>query len=317
MRIGLVVEGQDGLTWSRWRQIVSHAEQLGFASLFRSDHFFVGAQRDSLEAYLSFVVAATDSTSMRFGPLVTPVMFRSPVDVGRMAAHLDDLSGGRFVLGLGIGWYEPEHRAYGVPFPPVGERFDRLEEAIAVCRALWGELPASFDGRFYTLLDADCRPKPTAGRVPILIGGIGERRALKLVAQYADEWCSECLSVADYRHKVRVLEQHCEAVSRDPASIRRSMIIYGDIVPTARRAVRVAVKHALDTTGVRRAPTQPFEVPRRGGGFVVGGRQQIVDLLGQYGELGLQEAVFKYGDLHSDELAEYLASQVLPSVGAL
>src|SRR6186997_999627 len=115
MELGLVVEGQDGLTWPIWRRILSKADQLGFASLFRSDHFFVGEQRDAIEAYTSFVLAAVETRRLRFGPMVTPIMFRPPVEIGRMAAHIDGLSDGRFVLGLGIGWYADEHIAYGVP----------------------------------------------------------------------------------------------------------------------------------------------------------------------------------------------------------
>ena len=130
-----------------------------------------------------------------------------------MAAQIDRLSGGRFVLGLGIGWNKREHKAYGIPFPPVTERFDRLEEAVTLCRLMWGELPATFDGRYYSLQDVDCRPKPVSGRIPIIIGGTGEQRTLKIVAQYADEWCSECLPLEDYARKVAVLERHCESVS--------------------------------------------------------------------------------------------------------
>ncbi len=131
MEIGLDIQGQDGLNWQLWREILALVDRLGFSSLFRSDHYFVGPQRDSLELFLSLVLAATETTSLRFGSLVTPVTFRHPVDVARMAAQIDGLSGGRFVLGLGIGWYKREHEAYGIPFPPVSERFDRLEEAVA------------------------------------------------------------------------------------------------------------------------------------------------------------------------------------------
>ncbi|MCA9821156.1 MAG: LLM class flavin-dependent oxidoreductase, partial [Dehalococcoidia bacterium] len=180
MDIGLMVEGQNGLTWERWRHILALAERLNFPSVFRSDHYFIGTQQDSLEAYLSFVMAATETTSIRFGPLVSPVTFRSPADVARMAAQVDILSGGRFVMGLGAGWNESEHRAYGIPFPPVKERFDRLTEAIEVIKALW-EGPATYPGHFYQVQDAHCLPAPSRGGPPILIGGGGERRPLNIV----------------------------------------------------------------------------------------------------------------------------------------
>jgi F420-dependent oxidoreductase-like protein len=314
MEIGLDIQGQDGLNWQRWRKILALVDHLGFSSLFRSDHYFIGQQRDSLELFLSMVLAATETTSLRFGSLVTPVTFRRPADVARMAAQIDSLSGGRFVLGLGIGWYKREHNAYGIPFPSVSERFDRLEEAIAVCRLIWGELPATFDGRYYTLNDVDCKPKPLSGRVPIIIGGTGEQRTLKIVAQYGDEWCSECLSVEDYARKVAVLERHCESVSRDPASIRRSMVITGDFVLTGRKLVRGTARQVLHASKIRPIPAKKnFSVPPRMGGFVVGGRQQIIDELAKYAGFGLQEAVFRCNNIASDAEPEYLAAEIMPS----
>src|SRR5687767_394718 len=143
-----MVEGQNGLTWERWIHILHLAERLDFPTLFRSDHYFIGRQQDSLEAYLSFAIAARETQRIRFGPLVSPVTFRSPIDVARMAAQLDALSGGRYVMGMGAGWNESEHRAYGIPFPPLRERMDRLEEAIHVVKTLWRDSPASFEGSY-------------------------------------------------------------------------------------------------------------------------------------------------------------------------
>ncbi len=157
MDIGLMVEGQNGLTWERWLHILGLAERLRFPTLFRSDHYFIGLQQNSLEAYLSFAVAARETSNIRLGPLVSPVTFRSPVDVGRMGAQIDLLSGGRFVMGLGAGWNEPEHRAYGIPFPSTKERFDRLDEAIQVINGL-----ARPGQQFYTLEEAAARPSSLA-----------------------------------------------------------------------------------------------------------------------------------------------------------
>ena len=122
MDISLMVEGQNGLTWGKWSNILKTSEAAGLSGVFRSDHFFIGEQQESLEPYLSFVMAALQTNHIRFGPMVTPVTFRPPANVGRMAAQIDQLSHNRFVLGLGGGWNEAEHRAYGVNFPPVGER---------------------------------------------------------------------------------------------------------------------------------------------------------------------------------------------------
>ena len=182
MDIGLMVEGQAGLTWERWSHILAMTERLGFHSLFRSDHFYIRSQRESLDAFLSFVLAAIETTRIRFGPLCTTFVHRTPVSVGRMSAQIDLLSGQRFCLGLGVGWYESEFKTYGLAFPQVTERFDRLEDGIGLLRTLWSPGPSTHRGRFYQAEDVDCLPKPASGRPPIVIGGTGERRTLKAVA---------------------------------------------------------------------------------------------------------------------------------------
>ncbi|GMV86876.1 MAG: LLM class F420-dependent oxidoreductase [Dehalococcoidia bacterium] len=317
MDIGLMVEGQNGLTWERWLHILRMAERLGFPTVFRSDHYFIGPQQDSLEAYLSFAVAARETSAIRFGPLVSPVTFRSPVDVGRMAAQLDQLSGGRFVMGLGAGWNEAEHRAYGIPFPPVKERFDRLEEAIQVVKALWAPGPARFGGRYYRLDGADCLPKPMDGRPPILIGGSGEKRTLKLVARYAAEWNAVNLAPDAYAAKLRVLEQHCEAEGRDPATIRRSLMTFAVIGPDE-RSLDAATERMMRMWGAP-AGTKPAEYRQalRGRGLIVGGKDEVVQTLGRYGELGLREVQFQHFDFASDTVPEFLASEIAPAAKGL
>ena len=293
MDIGLMVEGQNGLTWERWSHILALAERLQFPTVFRSDHYFIGRQQDSLDAYLSFVMAASQPKTIRFGPLVSPVTFRSPVQVGRMAAQIDRLSGGRFVMGMGAGWNEPEHKAYGIPFPTVRERMDRLEESINVVRALWAPGPATYTGRYYSLDGADCMPKPAAGRPPILIGGGGEKRTLRLAARYADEWNGVNFGPDVYARKAQVLEQHCEAEKRDPAAIRRSMMIFcrwEDLLP--------------------KWSTQQGEV-------IANGVDQLLDVIGQLGRSGLQEIQFQHFDFDDDSVPEYLASEVVPRVKGL
>ena len=313
MRVGLMVEGQNGLTWERWSHILALAERLGFPTVFRSDHFFIGPQRDSLEAYLSFVVAARETRSLRFGPLVTPVTFRHPVNVARMAAQIQNLSGGRFVLGLGAGWNEAEHRAYGIPFPPIGERFDRLEEAIRLTKLLWTETDARFEGRFYRLEGANMLPKPSP-LPPILIGGGGERRTLKLVARYADEWNAVNLSPEAYRAKLSALERHCEAERRDPATIRKSMMAFAIIGPDL-RALDHATKTIMTMFGAPAGMSlADFRAAARARGLIVGGTDEVVDRLGQLAELGVEEVQLQHFDFDSDEVPEYIAAEIVPRV---
>ena len=177
----------------------------------------MGEQLDSLEPYLLFALAARETERIRFGPLVTPVMFRPPSNVGRLAAQLDLLSGGRFVLGLGVGWGEAEHRTYGVDWPRLGERFDRLDEYIQVMQAMWGEGPASFEGDHYRLSEVDALPKPESGRPPILIGGGGEKRTLKLGGEVRGRVEQRRPDARVFRHKCEVAAAHCADVGRDPA----------------------------------------------------------------------------------------------------
>jgi F420-dependent oxidoreductase-like protein len=277
MKIGLMVEGQNGLTWERWIRIVNLAEERGKSELFRSDHYFIGAQRDSLDAYLSLVLAARETRRLRFGPLVTPVIFRAPVNVGRMAAQIDVLSGGRFVMGLGAGWNEAEHRAYGVPFPPIGERFDRLEEAINLMTALWDSGRATYRGRYYQIEDVECLPKPTSGRLPILIGGVGARRTLRMVAQYAGEWNTWNLTPEAYSHKIAALERHCEAVGRDPQTVSRSMAVFG-LIGSTKEGVDGITRRFMDMdvfpVAQHGTSVEQFQEQAKTQGLIVGRRRR-------------------------------------------
>jgi len=316
MDIGLMVEGQNGLTWERWSHILALAERLGFPTVFRSDHFFIGPQQESLEAYLSFVVAAKETKRIRFGPLVTPVTFRAPVNVGRMAAQIDILSGGRFVMGLGAGWNEAEHHAYGIDFPPLKERFDRLEEAIHVIKALWAPGPATHAGPFYKLDGADSLPKPAAGRPPILIGGGGEKRTLKLVARYADEWNAVNLSAEAYAGKRDVLERHFQREQRDPATIRRSMMAFAVVGPN-QAAIDAATRRVQSMFGGASQSPEQWRAGAKARGMIVGGTEEVIDALGRLAALGVQEVQFQHFSFDSDEVPEYLAAEIAPKVRAL
>lgn len=221
-----MIEGQEGLTWERWFRIAERVESLGLDSLSRSDHLFslmAHPERPALECWTSLTALAQRTSHIRFGPLVSPITFRHPVFLAKMSAAVDALSGGRLVLGVGAGWNVAEHDAYGMSLPPLRERFDRLEEAIAIIKALWTGGPIDFEGRFYSLQGAAGYPRPLQHPAPpLLIGGDGEVRLLRIVARYADEWNSHAPGADAYRHKRERLEEHCLAVGRDPQAIARS-----------------------------------------------------------------------------------------------
>lgn len=312
MKVSLMVEGQNGLNWERWLHILDLAERLQFPGLFRSDHYFIGTQQDSLDPYLSFAVAAHATSSIRFGPLVSPVTFRSPVDHARMASQIDLLSGGRFTMGVGAGWNEPEHAAYGIPFPAVKERFERLEEAIQVMQALWTQSMAVFEGRHYRLKDADMKPKPASGRPPLLIGGGGEKKTLKLAARYADEWNAVNLTPEVFQHKLDVLAGHCEGEGRDPATLAKSMMTFGIIGPDP-RDIDAATERLMSMFGGR-GSTEEFRKGARERGMIVGGTDEVVDRLGKLAELGMDEVMFQHFNFDSDNVPEYLAAEIAPRV---
>ena len=200
------------------------AEEAGFTGIWVMDHFLqipqVGPEwHDMLDSYtaLSFLAAHTSTVSL--GALVTGVTYRNVAHLGKIVATLDVLSGGRAACGLGAAWFEREHRAYGWPFPPVRDRFRLLEDALRLLPLLWGPGAPSFEGHLLSVPEAVCYPRPLQEKVPVLVGGGGERRTLRLVAQYADA-CNVFGDADAVRHKVSVLRAHCADVGRDPAEVR-------------------------------------------------------------------------------------------------
>ena len=316
MDVGIIIGESPPLTWNRWRHLAKAVERLGFDSLFRSDHYFVGAQKDAIDVFLSFVMAAEETSHIRFGPLVTPVTFREPVNVGRMAQQLDDLSDGRFVLGLGAGWFVEEHEVYGVDLPPVGERYDRLDEAIELMQQLWYSDDGRYSGRHYRLAGTDSRPHPPAGRPALLIGGSGPRRTLRIAAEHAHEWNTTPLDVAGYRRATEALDRHCDDVGRDPGAIRRSMLLFAAIGPDAASAARVQESYlTMISPGGRGMSLAQAEADGRAPWR--GSVEELVDHVARLAELGVAEVVFDHLCHDDDEWLEWLAADVAPALRAL
>ncbi len=205
------------------------ADEAGFSLVTVMDHFYqiqgVGPETDPmLEAYATLAALSQRTSHVRLGALVSGVTYRNPAFLAKQVTTLDVLSGGRAMLGLGAAWNETEHRGYGYDFPPIRERMDRLDEALTICRAMFTEERPSFDGRYYRIEAARNVPRPIqAGGPPIMIGGGGEQRTLKIAARHADMTHWFPLGLETLRHKTEVLAMHCEAIGRDPASIERTM----------------------------------------------------------------------------------------------
>lgn len=208
------------------------AEAGGCATFTLMDHWFqmehfATAQDPMLEGYTSLGFLAGRTERMTLGLLVTGVTYRHPGLLAKIVTTLDVLSAGRARLGIGAAWYEREHRALGVPFPPVGERFERLEETLQVCLQMWSDDDGPFEGRHYQLAETICSPPPVQRpRPPILVGGGGERKTLRLVARYADACNLFATDPAVVAHKLAVLDRHCEAEGRDPAAVQRTILAF-------------------------------------------------------------------------------------------
>lgn len=316
MDLGVMIEGQEGLTWDRWKRVVRATEDLGFESLWRSDHFFSlmgDRKQEALETFVSLVHAAEATRRIRFGTLVCSVTFRHPSLLARMAAQVDQLSEGRFVLGVGAGWNVPEHEAFGLPFPPIGERMDMLDESIRVMRALWSDGAATFEGRHYRLKDAVCHPKPAQRPLPLLVGGSGEKRTLRIVAEHADEWNAVGVDIEGYRRKREVLARHCADVGRDPATIRHSQMcafVIGRDEAAQRRHLE-AMTGGGTLFGME--PQQALE--RMRGHWLIGTPAQIVEELGRREEAGITRVMLQHLAIDHVEALELMASDVLPKVG--
>lgn len=204
------------------------AEEAGASMLTLADHFFqmeavdAAAQDPFLEGYTSLGFLAGQTERIALGLLVTGVTYRHPGVLAKTVATLDVLSQGRSMLGLGAAWYEREHVGLGIPYPPLGQRFEMLEEALQICAQMWSDDDGPFHGKHYQLAETICQPQPMR-RPPIVIGGDGERKTLRMVAQYADVWNSVSEDPDQLKHKIAVLHQHCEATGRDPSEIRKTL----------------------------------------------------------------------------------------------
>jgi F420-dependent oxidoreductase-like protein len=227
--ISIQVEGQNGLTWARWIALATEVEELGFAGLFRSDHFTNarGPDLDSLELIVSLTWLAANTRRIHFGPLVAPLSFRDPRMLARQAAALDDLSGGRMILGLGAGWQEREHTTFGYDLGDVPTRMARFAEGLElVTRLVRDEEPVTFDGAYFQTREARLLPRPERPGGPrLLIGGNGAKRTLPLAARYADIWNALFMPVEDFHALSTQLDDLLHAAGRKPEDVRRTIML--------------------------------------------------------------------------------------------
>ena len=306
MKVNIQIEGQRGLNWPRWQRLVPAIEQLGFDGLFRSDHFLDAEppDMDSLELWTSLTWLASNSQRMQFGPLVSPVSFRHPVHTARTAKDVDDLSGGRLVLGLGAGWGGGvrEHTSFGFELLDTPQRFRRFEEGLEVItRLLRSEEPVTFKGEYYRLQEATLLPHPSRpSGPPIMIGGNGPRLVLSLAARYGDEWNAIFRSPAQFKELSDRLDALLMQQGRKPEDVVRSQmkgLVFGRDEGELRRNLDGRDAEALMEWGM-----------------IVGTPSAVIDQLGQLAAVGMQQVMLQWADLDDLDGLELFAQTVLPQV---
>jgi F420-dependent oxidoreductase-like protein len=309
MQLRIFTEPQQGAEYGRLLAVARAAEELGFDAFFRSDHYLKMGDGSGLpgptDSWVTLAALARETTRIRLGTLMSAATFRYPGPLAISVAQVDEMSAGRIELGLGTGWFAAEHTAYGIPFPGVAERFDRLEEQLAIVTGLW-ETPVgktfSFGGSYYTLADSPALPKPVQRpRPPILVGGEGPRRTPRLAARFADEYNTAFVTVEESSAAYGRARDACTAAGRDPATLVYSA---AQTVCCGRTGADVA----------RRAAAIGEDVAGLEASGLAGSPAQIVDKLGRFASVGASRIYLQVLDLHDLDHLELIAAEVMPQV---
>ncbi|SDH38378.1 LLM class F420-dependent oxidoreductase [Nonomuraea jiangxiensis] len=302
MKLRIFTEPQQGATYDDLLAVAQATERLGFDAFFRSDHYQRIGSGDpgpgSTDAWITLAALARETSRIRLGTLVSPATFRLPGPLAISVAQADQMSGGRVELGFGTGWYDGEHAAYGIPFPPVGERFGRFEEQLEIITGLWtAEKGYSFEGRYYRLADSPALPKPVQQpRPPIIIGGTGAKRTPRLAATYADEYNVPFSTPADTAAAFQRVREACAESGRTVRfSVAHTTVVGADESEVARRAAAIG-----ETTDSLRG--------------LAGTPDHVLAQIGEYAELGAETVYLQILDLADIEHLELIAAEVLPHV---
>jgi len=304
----IFTEPQQGASYAQLLAVAQATERLGFDAFFRSDHYTNFGAGDGLpgstDAWTTLAGLARETTRIRLGTLVSPVTFRLPGPLAITVAQVDAMSGGRVELGLGTGWNEQEHTAFGIPFPPIGERFERLEEQLAIVTGLWSTPvgdPFDFTGRHYTLTASPALPKPVQQPLPVVMGGWGARRTPRLAARFAAEFNVPFPPPAVFAGQVPKVLEVCEKEGRDPAtlivSVATTICCGADETEVARRATAIG---------------QPVDQLRANA--TAGTPAEVVGRLQEFAAAGAERAYLQVLDLDDLDHLELIAAEVLPHV---
>ncbi|MBZ5740361.1 LLM class F420-dependent oxidoreductase [Nocardioides mangrovi] len=306
MELRVFTEPQQGAAYDDLVAVAQEAERLGFGAFFRSDHY-LGMGTEGLpgpsDAWITLAGIARETSTIRLGTMMTSATFRLPGPLAISVANVDQMSGGRVELGIGAGWFEQEHTKYGIPFPGTGERFDRLEEQLAIITGLWAtEGGFSFDGEHYQVADSPGLPKPTQAKPPVLIGGLGKKRTPALAATYADEFNLPFVDVATTTAQFARVREACERQERDPATMRWSNAL-------------VVCVGADEAEVERRAAAIGREADELRANGVAGTPEEAIETLAAYAEAGAERVYLQFLDLADLDHLRLVATEVMPHVG--
>lgn len=311
MELRIFCEPQQGASYDQILALALAAEEGGFGAFFRSDHYLkmgsVSGLPGPTDAWITLAGLARDTSRIRLGTLVTAATFRHPGPLAIGVAQVDEMSGGRVELGLGAGWFEAEHVAYGVPFPPIAERFERLEEQLEIVTGLWSTPVGStfdFSGTYYSLSRSPALPKPVqTPRPPIIVGGKGRKVTPRLAATFADEFNVAFAPYEVCRTQYGLVDDACSAIGRDPKSLIRS-------------AALVVCCGRDDAEVVRRATNIGREVSELSENGLAGTPVQVADKIHYFGELGVSRLYLQVLDMEDLDHVRLIAAEVMSAVRA-
>lgn len=320
-RMGFQVWGQY-VTWPELMAVGHDIDELGFDELWSNDHFFPQASAGAgelghldgpvFEGWSILFGWAGVTSRARMGCLVSGAGYRNPGLLVKMATALDHATGGRAALGLGAGWFEREHRAFGFEFPPLGERLDRMGEAAAICRGLLDGEAVTYDGKWLSAVDARNDPRPLQERLPLAIGGSGEKRTLRIVAEHADIWNADQDAPESFRRRSEILDEHCRVVGRDPTSIERTAGLPAPCIRPTREDAVEALTAILQNQAMPRAAA----LQMASGSPFTGPVESVVAELRRYRDAGLGAVMFDWPAPFDRPTLEALAGPVRTALDA-
>jgi F420-dependent oxidoreductase-like protein len=309
-----MIEGQEDVSWEAWRAVATACEEGGLEGLFRSDHYrsVMGrSERGSLDAWATLAALSAVTGNIRLGTMVSPATFRHPSVLAKMAVTADHISGGRTELGLGAGWLEDEHRAYGFPFPPAEVRMEMLAEQLEIVHRSWTEEGFSFQGKHYEVTDLNALPKPLQRpHLPLIIGGRAGPQSAALAARWADEYNTSFASPAVCRRRRRAVERAFDEARREDVHFS---LMTGCVVGENEREVERRVRGVMERRGEEGDVLS--WVGSNASEWIIGTVGEVVDRLGEFGEAGVERVMLQHL-CHDDlDMVHLLATEVMPRVG--